>query len=95
MGAIDHVQCLNRLQTWIDGSQMTWQVPHGWHERAEADMWPIGMTPLSDNVFATDITQMTTLNANGLVNMSKHGHAVSRSTNNCVRVDGAIVHEGE
>lgn len=58
-------------------------------------MWPIGMTPLSDNVFATDITQMTTLNANGLVNMSKHGHAVSRSTNNCVRVDGAIVHEGE
>ncbi len=93
--AIDHVQCLNRPQTWIDGSQMTWQVPHGWHERAEADMWPIGMTPLSDNVFATDITQMTTLNANGLVNMSKHGHAVSRSTNNCVRVDGAIVHEGE
>ena len=32
---------------------------------------------------------------NGLVNMSKHGHVVSRSTNNCVCVDGAIVHEGE
>ena len=93
--AIDHVQCSNRPQIWIDGSQMTWQIPHGWHERADADMWPIGMTPLSSNVFAGNITQMTTLNAHGLVSMAKHGHVVSRSTNNCVRVDGAVAHEGE
>ena len=53
--AMDHVQCGERPQPWIAGSRMSWKIPHGWHERASSDMWPIGMTPLPNNVFAINL----------------------------------------
>lgn len=58
-------------------------------------MWPIGMTPMPGNVFATGVQQVFTLELDGFSSVSKLGHIVSRTTNDCVRLDGEIVKGSE
>ena len=42
--------------------------------------------------FHKDCEQIFTLDAEGTVGVEKHGKSISRTTNNCVRVQGNIVY---
>ena len=94
---VDHVASAVRPQPWSDG-EMTWKIPIQWFERLESSLsWPDGMV-FSDGKFVggSEVAHLQVFNMTecGTARVSKHGHWISRTTNDVIRLDGRVVHEG-
>ncbi len=75
---------------WVEGSTHVWQIPHGWRRKtANGRPWD-NFAPV-EGVFG-NYTQVMTIDANGTAGVNKHGVTVTRTTNNCVRVQGNVVY---
>ena len=88
---VDHAGCKNYPPQWIDGSRHVWKIPHAWRKKTEnGQPWTNAMSKADE--FHKDCEQIFTLDAEGTVGVEKHGKSISRTTNNCVRVQGNIVY---
>ena len=67
---------------WSDGT-MTWNIPIGWSYGETTNGDP-------EKNFPVQYLSAWTMDAEGTVSKSKHGHSVSRTTNDVVRLDGVI-----
>ena len=77
---------------------MTWKIPIQWFERLESSLsWLDGMV-FSDGklVGGSEVAYLQVFNMTecGTARVSKHGHWASRTTNDMIRLDGRVVHEG-
>ena len=62
---------------------MTWNIPIGWSYGETTNGDP-------EKNFPVQYLSAWTMDAEGTVSKSKHGHSVSRTTNDVVRLDGVI-----
>lgn len=94
---VDHAASGARTPPWSDGV-MVWKIPIQWFQRLDSSLsWLNGMT-FSDGklVGGSDSAYMQAfeMSGSGTVKVTKHGHWISRSTNDVIRLDGRQVHGG-
>jgi hypothetical protein len=68
---------------WMDGT-LVWNITWGWSERESCE----GDPPVKE--MTTPYNQTFTFAADGTLSISKFQHAVSRGTNNVIRLDGVV-----
>ena len=98
--SVDRVTNAERAREWSDG-EMAWNIPIGWREPCENGDWPRGVLHYVFQRLGSTVIkpqdkykQIYTLNSQGETGVSKHGHSIVRTTNDVIRLDGEIVHEG-
>ena len=98
--SIDSVTSAERVREWSDG-EMAWNIPIGWREPCENGDWPRGVLHCAFRGLGLTVIkpqdkykQTYTLNSQGESGVSKHGHSIVRTTNDVIRLDGVVVHEG-
>ena len=95
---VDHAASGERSPPWSNGV-MSWTIPIQWFQRLDSALsWPDGMT-FSDGKLVGGVEnaylQTFEMSGDGVVKVTKHGHWISRSTNDVIRLDGRQVHGGE
>ena len=66
---------------WSVG-EMTWDIPVGWRKRG---------TSVEARALPVQYESHWTMDADGTIGKSKHGHTISRTTNDVMRLDGVII----
>ena len=77
---------------------MTWKIPISWFQRFDGELsWPQTFGSISQcRVVASEAYRQTfTMSDEGTISIAKFGYVVERSTNDVVRLDGQVVHEGD
>ena len=69
---------------WMQG-EMTWAIPIGWNENGTTS----GTDPIKS--FPVEYSSIWTIDSQGTMTKQKHGHVVSRTTNDVVHLDGVLV----
>ncbi len=69
---------------WSQG-EMTWAIPMGWNESGTTS----GTLPAKN--FPVEYASVWTIDSQGTMTKQKHGHIVSRTTNDVVHLDGVLV----
>lgn len=64
---------------------MTWDIPIGWTYANPDEGDP------QEKNFPVQYLSTWTMEADGTISKSKHGHTVSRTTNDIIRLDGVII----
>ena len=86
-----------RRQIWSNGV-MTWNIPIQWYQRLDAsESWTRGFVHADGRLIGgseSAYRQVFEITANGTITVSKHQHYVERTTNDVIRLDGTIVHDG-
>lgn len=89
--ARDHAGTCNNPPPWFEDGVLIWAIPHAWRQ-GTPDLQPWNnKSPLAKE-FPQGYLQTFGIDTHGTVTISKHGWSVSRTTNNCVRVNGNIVY---
>ena len=84
MDTIDRATCGAVPPPWSNGG-MVWPIPMGFH----GEQAPLGTPPLGE--IDANVASVYTVMSSGSVILSKLGPWASRSTNDVIVVDGAVV----
>ena len=93
----DNAKSNRRKQVWSNG-RMVWDVPIQWYERFEGGTsWPLGLAFSGAKLIGGSpetYQQVFEISEEGLVSITKHSHCIDRNTNDVIRLDGVMVHDG-
>lgn len=93
----DNAWANRRVTPWFDG-QLSWKIPIGWFLRFddESASWPRGTNINACRRIGTDVSflQVFNIDAYGTIKLSKHANEIVRGTNDVIRLNGTVVHEG-
>ena len=95
---VDNAQSNIRRQQWSNG-QLQWNIPIQWYQRLEStESWSRGFVHADGRLIGGSIgayKQVFDITADGTVTVTKHQHWIDRNTNDVIRLDGEMVHDGE
>ena len=93
----DSPRCGVRPPPWLANSMLVWEIPHcWWPSKEDGTVMYNGFVPSDELLeFGSECRQINTLDEHGTVTLEKHGHVITRTTNDWIRLDGVTVHGGE
>ena len=77
---------------------MNWKIPISWNQRFDDELsWPRSVSSISQCRIGSSAwyRQTFSMSDNGTVSVAKFGHVADRTTNDVVRIDGSVVHDGD